>query len=233
MVRTLRIEIPVATTATPSSRTIRPMICDPNCAPLSEIGLVAAASTASWPGFALRPVFGAWLGPVDGLICGNRLAALPAGTLIVRPGVPEPMVGSAPIGKAAEPTPLGNATPTPLGNAASRPLAVPSALGVVPPRSPEVEPPEVEPPEVEPPDVEPGEEAAPDFGLETGLGDAGAVATVTAGALAVAVSVEPLPLATETVAENWIVSPAGAVLGTLTCAVICGPAGCPAGRVSS
>jgi hypothetical protein len=228
MVRTLRIEIPVATTATPSSRTIRPMICDPNCAPLSEIGLVAAASTASWPGWAPRPVFGAWLGADDGVICGNRLAALPAGTLIVRPDEPEPMVGSAPIGMAAAPTPPGNATPTPLGSAAPRPLSVPSTLGVVPPRSPEAEP-----PDVEPPDVEPGAEAAPDFGLETGLGDAGAAATVTAGALAVAVSVEPLPLATETVAENWIVSPAGALWGTLTRASTCGPAGCPAGRVSS
>jgi hypothetical protein len=66
-----------------------------------------------------------------------------------------------------------------------------------------------------------------------GLAAAAVVATVTGGALAVAVSVEPLPLATETVAENSIVSPAGAVLGTLTCASICGPAGCPAGRVSS
>ena len=48
-----------------------------------------------------------------------------------------------------------------------------------------------------------------------------------------AVSTEPpLPLATETVAENWIVSPAGAVAGTLTRASICGPAGGPGGRVS-
>ena len=48
-----------------------------------------------------------------------------------------------------------------------------------------------------------------------------------------AVSLElPCPLAAETVAENRMVSPAGAVVGTLTRASICGPAGCPAGRVN-
>jgi hypothetical protein len=86
----------------------------------------------------------------------------------------------------------------------------------------------------EPPVVEPGVAAGfADFVLELGVGDAGAFATVTVGALAVAVSGEPLPLATETVAENLIVSPAGAVLGTLTCASICDAAGCFAGRVRS
>jgi hypothetical protein len=86
----------------------------------------------------------------------------------------------------------------------------------------------------EPPVVEPGVAAGlADFVLELGVGDAGAFATVTVGALAVAVSGEPLPLATETAAENLIVSPAGAVLGTLTCASICDAAGCFAGRVRS
>jgi hypothetical protein len=65
------------------------------------------------------------------------------------------------------------------------------------------------------------------------LGDGDVLATVTVGAVAVAVSGEPLPLGTETVAENLIVSPAGAVLGTLTCASICDAAGCFAGRVRS
>jgi hypothetical protein len=63
-----------------------------------------------------------------------------------------------------------------------------------------------------------------------GLGDGVAFATVTVGALAVAVSGEPLPLGTETVAANFIVSPAGAVFGTLSCASICDAAGCFAGR---
>ncbi len=221
---TLRTETPVATTATPSSRTIRPMTCDPIWVPVSEIGLVAAAATAPWPGWAPRPVFGPRLGPEDEVICGNRLAALPAGTLIVRPDALEPMLGRAPIGMAA-PMPLGNATPAP--------LAVPNGPDAVPPRLPGAEPPGAEPPEDEPPDVEPREEeAAVDFGLAAGPGDTGAAATVTAGVLSVAVSGEPLPLATETVTENWIISPAGAVVGTRTRASICGPAGCPAGRVN-
>lgn len=196
------------------------MICDPIWVPVSEIGLVAAAATAPWPGWAPCPVFGPWLGAEDGVICGNRLAALPAGTLIVRPDALEPMLGRAPIGMAAAPTPLGNAAPTP--------LAVPSGPDAVPFGLPGAEPPDDEPPDVEPRD----EEAAVDFGLGAGPDDAGA-ATVTAGALSVAVSAEPLPLATETVAENWMVSPAGAVVGTLTRASICGSAGGPAGRVSS
>lgn len=227
--RALRTETPVATTATPSSRTIRPTSCDPSCAPVREIGLVAAAATASWPDWAARPGLGAWLGAEDGLICGNRLAALPAGTLTVPPEAPEPMVGSAPIGNAA-PASAGRSAPK--SPAVPSPLAVPSWLGVVATGPPDVGPPEVEPPEVESPDIGPAEEAAPDFGLELGLGDAGALATVTVGALPAAVSGDPLPLATETVAENRMVSPAGAAFGTVTRASICGAAGRPAGRVS-
>ena len=65
------------------------------------------------------------------------------------------------------------------------------------------------------------------FVLETlGLGDGVVFATVTVGALAVAVSGEPLPFGTETVAANFVVSLAGAVFGTLTCASICDAAGC-------
>src|ERR1700759_3788556 len=128
--------MPVATTATPRSRTIRPMTCDSNCGPLSEIGLVAAISAASGPGFALCPVAGAWLGTEDGVICGNRLAALPAGTLIVDPDALEPMIGSAPIGMAAAPRSPGTPAPRPPGTPAPRPLAVPSALDSAPARSP-------------------------------------------------------------------------------------------------
>ena len=69
--------------------------------------------------------------------------------------------------------------------------------------------------------------------LDVGVGDAGAFATVTVGPLTVAVSGEPLPFGTETVAVNLIVSPAGAVFGTLTEASICGAEGCAAGRVKS
>ncbi len=45
-----------------------------------------------------------------------------------------------------------------------------------------------------------------------------------------AVSGELLQPATETRAENVIVSPAGAVFGTLSCASICDVAGCSAGK---
>lgn len=105
-----------------------------------------------------------------------------------------------------------------MGKAVPRPLVAPGAPGIV-----------VAGPLV----VEPGEEPAPDFVLDVGLGDAGVFATVTVGALPVALTGEPLPLATETVAELLIVSPAGAVLGTLTCASICDAAGCFASRVRS
>ena len=56
------------------------------------------------------------------------------------------------------------------------------------------------------------------------------MATVTVGELPVAVSGAPRQLATETRAENVIVSPAGAVFGTLSWASICDVAGCWAGR---
>ena len=68
--------------------------------------------------------------------------------------------------------------------------------------------------------------------LDVGVDDAD-FATVTVGPLTVAVSGEPLPSGTETVAVNLIVSPAGAVFGTLTEASICGAEGCAAGRVRS
>ena len=68
--------------------------------------------------------------------------------------------------------------------------------------------------------------------LDVGVGDAD-FATVTVGPLTVAVSGEPPPSGTETVAVNLIVSPAGAVFGTLTEASICGAEGRAAGRVRS
>jgi hypothetical protein len=97
-----------------------------------------------------------------------------------------------------------------------------------------VEPIPVEPVPVEPVPVEPDEERAEepgcDVALGVGLGDAAPVATVTVGELPVAVSGAPRQLATETRAENVIVSPAGAVFGTLSWASICDVAGCLAGR---
>ena len=93
-----------------------------------------------------------------------------------------------------------------------------------------VEPLPVEPLPVEPlpvePDGERAEEPARDVALGLGLGEAAAVATVTVGELPVAVSGAPRQLATETRAENVILSPAGAVFGTLSWASICDVAGC-------
>jgi len=191
-------------------------------------------------------VRGAARGVADGPICGNRLAALPAGTLIVPPAGPEPMTGSAPTGTAT-PRPLTAAEPP-----KTRPPEDGSPTGESPKTSPPedeppeeetpedgplavepAEPPAGEPPEEDPPVVEPAEAPADDFLLGVGLGDTGAPATVTGGALPVAVSGEPLPPATETVAANPIVSPAGAVVGTWTCTPTCPAADCAVARASS
>ncbi len=89
---------------------------------------------------------------------------------------------------------------------------------------------------VEPADVEPG--VAPVVagllivGCAVGLVVAAGLATVTAGALAVAVSVL-LPVRTDTVALNLMVSPPGADFGTLTSASICGVPGSLAGSFST
>jgi hypothetical protein len=222
------------------------MTCDPNSEPLSEIGLTEDMSIVLWSWLVPRPVPGLALGAAEGPICGNRLAALPAGTLITPPAVPEPMTGSAPIGTAT-PTPLpadeppktsppadeSPAAEPPKTNppADESPAAEPPADEPLEDEPPEDEPPADDPPADEPPAVEPAEAPADDFVLGVGLGDTGAAATVTRGALAVAVSGEPLPLATETVAENSIVSPAGAVAGTWTCTPTCPAAVCLAGRV--
>jgi hypothetical protein len=118
---------------------------------------------------------------------------------------------------------MGKAAPTlPTGSRAA-------GIGVVEPFAPLA----AEPLAAEPSAVEPDVVAAPDLVREVGVGDAGAGATVTVGALPVAVSGEPLQLTTETTAENLIVSPAGAVFGTLSCASICAVAGWARGRVSA
>jgi hypothetical protein len=164
-------------------------------------------------------------GAADGVISGNRPTALPAGTLVVT-GVPEPATGSAPMGKA---TPRPLAVPDPSENVKPGTVAPGTALKPLPAELPPVVPVPVEPPPVEP-DEDRGEEPAREVALGVGLGDAAAAATVTVGELPVAVSGAPRQLATETRAENVIVSPAGAVFGTLSCASICEVAGCRAGR---
>lgn len=164
---------------------ISPTICAPNSELVSDSGMTEDAATGPLPGLAWLP--GTGLGAAEGLICGNRLDALPAGMVVESPGTPtlEPSSGIGPSG-SAEP----------------RVELFPVAPGIV---------------VFAPPDDGVGEEPAP-AALLVGLalGDGDTLATVTVGAVAVAVSGEPLPWGTETVAENLIVSPAGAVLGTLT-----------------
>ena len=76
---------------------IRPTICAPN----SELpsGMVDESATGSpclpEPAWAL----GAGLGVADGLICGKRLDALPAGIVVESPGTPEPTTGMFPMGR--------------------------------------------------------------------------------------------------------------------------------------
>jgi hypothetical protein len=175
------------------------------------------------------------------LISGNRPAALPAGTFFVAGDPPEPTTGSAPIGKATPrpPTAPGASENVKPGTVAPGTASKPFPVEPVPVEPFPVEPAPFEPLPVEPapfeplpvePDEERAEEPACDVALGVGLGDAAAVATVTVGELPVAVSGAPLQPATETRAENVIVSPAGAVFGTLSCASICDVAGCSAGR---
>ena len=135
---------------------------------------------------------------------------------------------------------MGKATPRPptvpgaSENVKPGTVAPGTALKPLPVEPLPVEPVPVEPVPVEPPPVEPdeerGEEPERDVALGVGAGDAAGWATVTVGELPVAVSGAPRQLATETRAENVIVSPAGAVFGTLSWASICDVAGCLAGR---
>lgn len=81
---------------------IRPTICAPNSELLSDSGMVEDSATGSpclpeeeetaW-------VPGAGLGAVDGLICGKRLDALPAGIVVETPGTVEPTTGMFPMGR--------------------------------------------------------------------------------------------------------------------------------------
>ncbi len=79
---------------------IRPMICAPNSELPSDSGMVDEAATGSplrLPELAWAP--GAGLGVADGLICGKRLDALPAGIVVEAPGTSEPTTGMFPMGR--------------------------------------------------------------------------------------------------------------------------------------
>ncbi len=96
MGRTFRTEILVTAIATPSSRMISPTICAPNSELPNESGIFEESATGS-PLPAWMP--GAGLGTAEGLICGNRLDALPAGIVVVVPGTPDPTTGIDPRGR--------------------------------------------------------------------------------------------------------------------------------------
>ena len=96
MGRTFRTEILVTAMATPSSRMISPTIWAPNSELPKDSGIVEDSATGS-PLPAWLP--GAGSGTAEGLICGNRLDALPAGTVVVVPGTPDPTTGIVPRGR--------------------------------------------------------------------------------------------------------------------------------------
>lgn len=185
---------------TPRSSTISPTIWAPNSELLSDSGIRDESATGSaFAGVAAAAaVPGAGDGEAEGLICGNRVEALPAGTVVDTPAT----AGSAPSGMAA---------PT---------------LSVVPDR-PGIS--TVDPPSV----LSEGDPAAAAFVvLELGVADglAAALATVIVGAFAAAVKVA-LPSVTVTVALYLTVSPAVAVLGTVTCVSTWGADGFAAGTL--
>ncbi len=77
---------------------ISPTICAPNSELPSESGIVEESAAGS-PLAAGLP--GAGLGTAEGLICGNRLDALPAGIVVLVPGTlaPTPTTGIVPRGR--------------------------------------------------------------------------------------------------------------------------------------
>ncbi len=101
MARALRSEIRVTAKTTPSSRTIRPTICAPNSELPSDNGMVDESATGlpCLPGPKPAWAPGAGLGDVDGLICGKRLDALPAGIVVEVPGTSAPTTGMFPMGR--------------------------------------------------------------------------------------------------------------------------------------
>ena len=76
---------------------ISPAICAPNSELPSDSGMVEESATGCLPGLAWLP--GTGLGTEDGLICGKRFDALPAGIVVEEPGAPEPTTGIGPRGR--------------------------------------------------------------------------------------------------------------------------------------
>jgi hypothetical protein len=94
-----RSEIRVTAITTPTSSTSSPKICAPNSELPSESGMVEESATGCAPPLAPPAcVPGARLGTTDGLICGKRFEALPAGIVAEVPGTPA-TAGSGPIGR--------------------------------------------------------------------------------------------------------------------------------------
>ena len=84
---------------------IRPTICAPNSELPSNSGMLDESATGSpcLPEPAWAP--GTGLGVADGLICGKRLDALPAGIVVESPGTPGPTTGTPePTTGTPEPT---------------------------------------------------------------------------------------------------------------------------------
>ena len=76
---------------------IRPTICAPNSELPSDSGMVDESATGPpcLPGPKPAWAPGAGLGDADGLICGKRLDALPAGIVVETPGTAEPTTGTS------------------------------------------------------------------------------------------------------------------------------------------
>jgi hypothetical protein len=85
-VRVRRSEIRVTAAATPSSSTIRPRIWAPNSELPRASGMVDESATGCCLLFGSAGLPGAGLGTAEGLICGKRLEALPAGIVVEMPG---------------------------------------------------------------------------------------------------------------------------------------------------
>jgi hypothetical protein len=194
--------------ATPRSSTISPTIWAPNSELLSDSGIRDESATGSALAGVATAVPGAGDGEAEGLICGNRVEALPAGIVVDTPATAGSVVDTPATAGSA---PSGMAAPT---------------LSVMPDR-PGIS--TVDPPGV----VAEGDPAAAGFVvLELGVADglAAALATVIVGVFAVAVKVA-LPSVTVTVALYLTVSPAVAVLGTVTCVSTWGADGLAAGTL--
>lgn len=99
VVRALRSDSRVTAITRPRSSTISPTICAPNSELPSDSGIRDESATG-WARFGSAWEPGTGDGAEDGLICGNKLAALPPGIVVDTPAT----AGRAPIGMLV-PTP--------------------------------------------------------------------------------------------------------------------------------